>query len=170
MIDHFFTVLCFSLGLVLVYASLAKVRTVQAFLDTVRDLTNLSDLWVRMISYGVIVVELALGISFVFGFVPLVTFWVCLAVMLAMMGVSRFNTGSETEALCLCFGQDGVRANSWKSISRSILILVGTGAGLLMVHLQPETRLMPISFDIIALSLVVILLSAWLTDIRVYSE
>ncbi|MXZ44883.1 MAG: hypothetical protein F4Z01_07920 [Gammaproteobacteria bacterium] len=170
MIDLFFSVLCFSLGIVLAYASLAKVRTFQAFLDTVSELTNLSDFWVRMISFGVIGVELALGISFIFGFVPMVTFWVCLVVMLAMMGVSRFNVKTDTEALCLCFGQDGVRANSWKSISRSILILVATGAGLLMVHLQPDAQLIPMSFEIVALSMVVVLLSAWVTDIRVYSE
>lgn len=148
------------------YAGLAKLRALRAFCVAVGDLTRLTAPLDRILALAVIGAELALGSCLIFGVILATSLWMCLAMILAMMVVSRNKDTSTTDTLCLCFGQDGVLANSWKSFARSTLLLIGTGSALVMTTVYPDIQSVPISLEVVALALGIVLLCAWITDIE----
>lgn len=160
-----FSVLCLCLGIVLLTASIAKLRSIASFRHVVSNLKFVPERLAQGLSITVIGAEFVLGIGFIFGISLSATLWTCLGLILAMTILSRLSNVPRTELQCFCFGQDGVLANSWKSFLRTSFLISGTVVGIILSYSLPEVQLQPPKVETVAIAFVIVLFLALLTDI-----
>ncbi len=160
------SVLCLSLGIALVFAGLAKLKSFGAFCTAVSELELVPDKVIGLTVLAVIVCELALGLGFIFCFLPEIFLWIYLVMVVLMFLVSKQRKTSDTEAQCLCFGLDGVSMNSWKSRARTALLIIGSGVGLILVYTVSSVKFDTSLFiEAVVLALLNLLLVSWITDL-----
>ncbi|MDE0092914.1 MAG: hypothetical protein OXO49_00175 [Gammaproteobacteria bacterium] len=165
MFKEIFSVLCLTIGLVLLYASISKIKDIRVFRLAIENIQTIPKCMVKGVAVIVIGTEFILGMGFTFGIFLSLMFWVSLGLMVAMILFSRLDESVHEHSLCLCFGQDGVLMKSWKSQSRMILLLVGVCTGLIFLYVLPEPKLVSFSTETLLAALVLLLLLSWMTDI-----
>lgn len=164
MISLLFSVLCLSLGFVLIYAGVAKLKSFKEFKIAVSDLELVQESWVGLVSISVIVTELILGLVVVLGIKLRTTLLISLGVTITMYLVSRLSGKLDTHSPCLCFGADGVLVTSWKSKARTALLIVGTAVALVGAYQFPTEYQLILSLESVALTLSSLLILSWALD------
>ncbi|MCY3627456.1 MAG: hypothetical protein F4039_08440 [Gammaproteobacteria bacterium] len=165
MLVDVFEVLYLSLGLVFLYAGVAKVKDFQELLLAIEHQQFIPEFMTKNVALIVVGIELILALGFIFGVFLSVTLWTSLVMIIGITILSRIFQTGEKQNDCMCFGQDEVLLKSWKSWSRAILMIAGVCVGIVLFYLLPEVDPLSMSLDTLLISLIVLLLLSWVTDI-----
>ena len=160
-----FSIVCIALGIVFMFAGLAKIMSFSAFRLVLAEFEFVPTRFITVLASAIIVVECMLGLAFLTGTALSVTLILGLCVN-GMFTLVTHSTGSSEEShACFCFGHDGVRTNSWKSGIRTALILGGAATALLIWYFAPNVVARSMTLEIGAIASVLVLVLAWFTDI-----